>query len=81
MHGKRSYNKGESVELAKLIINDLEKKHKVQFDMGRLNHDEAESFIFLCRLFVVNNMFKDTLSKWSGLLSDKEKSTRREVNG
>lgn len=73
VHGKRGHTKTESVELAKKIIKKLETSAHVKTDCGRLNHDEAESLIFLCRLFVINNMFVEELQEWKGLLSSKER--------
>ena len=58
VHGKRGYSKTESVELAKNIISRL----NLKVEVGRINHDEAESFILLCRLFVINNMYVESVS-------------------
>lgn len=71
VHGTRKYKKSWSVDVANEIINTL--SMKVDIKTGRLNHDESESFIFLCRLLVRLNVCKDDLSFCRGLYSDKER--------
>jgi hypothetical protein len=73
VHGKRKYQKSESVELALKILDKLKNNVKVDMQSKRISHDESEALIFLCRLFVINNMFKEELSEWAGFFSEKEK--------
>ena len=73
VHGKRKYQKSESVELALRILDKLKNNVKVDMQSKRISHDESEALIFLCRLFVINNMFKEELLEWIGLFSEKEK--------
>ena len=72
VHGKRKYAKSESVELCKAILDKLKNKVNIVMDNQRLSHDESEAVIFLCRLFVINNIYCDELRPWKGLFSQKE---------
>lgn len=72
VHGK-GYPKSESTRKAKSILAELEEAHPdlmVDID-GRLNHDMAESFIFLCLLLYREGLFLDVLSKYEFFEYDK----------
>lgn len=73
VHGKRGYTKTESVELARTLLTRLSEFVEVDMTSKRISHDESEAVIFLCRLFVLNNMFLDELKDVKGLFSEKEK--------
>ena len=68
-HGKRTFNKSESVEKAKVILKKFD--HSVD---GRLSHDQAESFIFLCRLLSREGILDKEIGKeFPALTHEKEK--------
>lgn len=70
VHGKRKYNKSESVEVAKFILS----KYNHVILSKRLSHDESEAVIILARnLASVNLLDKDILSRYPGLKDKKEK--------
>lgn len=74
VHKKRKYAKSESVAMAKEIIERLKTVGAKFYNTScRFNHDEAESFIFLCRLLVLKGMFVDEISIVEGLAHEKEK--------
>ena len=73
VHGKRGYTKSESVELAKTLLERLEKSVTVDLGSKRISHDESEAVVFLCRLFVLNGKFLNELKDVKGLFSDKDK--------
>lgn len=77
VHGKRKYNKSESVELARKLLDSLGSDVKVNLLTKRFSNDQAEAVIFLCRLFVLKGMYINKLSICKGLFSNKEKQLRR----
>lgn len=74
VHKKRKYNKSESVILATSIIERIKKRGAKFYNTSkRFNHDESESFIFLCRLLVLKGIFVEDISVVEGLTHEKEK--------
>ena len=74
VHKKRKYAKSESVALAFSIIDRIKTRGAKFYNTSkRLNHDESESFIFLCRLLVLKGIFVDEISFIEGLTHEKEK--------
>lgn len=73
VHGKRKYSKSESVVLANSILAKIGIDVDIQTKSGKLNHDSAESFVMLCRLFVIKGMYLEELRDWRGFFSEKEK--------
>lgn len=52
LHGKKKYNKSESVDMAKKLFDIFTTySYHISYD-GRLSHDCAESFLFAVRLYV-----------------------------
>lgn len=83
IHNQRSYKKGESTVLARYLMNDiLGSKFNYEFK-GKLNADQAESFIFLMRAFCkydIKGTRHDIIRAISGFMSESEKLlTSREV--
>lgn len=73
VHGKRNYQKSESVSLAKEMLDRL----PLDVDSNsRISHDESEAVIFLMRLFVFKGMYLEELGEFKGLFSDKDKMIR-----
>lgn len=73
IHGRRKYPKSESTKLAKNIIDLLKYKSDMSSMKTKINNDEAEAFILLCRLLVRNHIFEGELSHIEGLFMEKEK--------
>lgn len=74
---KGTYTKKDSVNLYKKLRLVFE-KHGYKFNKNRVCHDEAESFIFLTRCFVKQEIdkpiIKDLLKVNSGFIDAKEKN-------
>ena len=69
VHGKRKYNKSESIEVAREILS----KYKHRIITKRFSHDEAEAVIFLARNMAHHDVLDESLiKKYPGLGSSKE---------